>query len=141
MPRGGPQTEGDLRARASRMEPLADLAILRGYPRRAGALRKLVHFLSPPGQKRGVFVAHGLYPPEEFERVRQAFANRVADDDEVPARLSTAREELVGDRRRDSGWVGEVAALRAPGRQPALRLESSLCGGPRSEIGPRSLTG
>ena len=74
----GPQTEGDLRARASRMEPLADLGVLRGILD-AMVPRKLVHFLSPPGQKRGVYVAHGLYPPEEFERVRQAFANRVAD--------------------------------------------------------------
>src|SRR5215467_6699614 len=56
----GPQTEGDLRGRASRMEPLADLpalqAILEGL-----APRGLVQSLSPPGQKRGVYVAHRLY--------------------------------------------------------------------------------
>src|SRR5262249_40269078 len=107
----GPQTEGDLRARASRMEPLADVGVLRGILD-AMVPRKLVHFLSPPGQKRGVFVAHGLYPPEEFERVRQAFANRVADEDEVPTRLSTAREELAA-RAAAPGWVDEIAALRA----------------------------
>jgi uncharacterized protein YceH (UPF0502 family) len=107
----GPQTEGDLRARASRMEPLADLGILRGI---LDALvpRNLVHFLSPPGQRRGVFVAHGLYPPEELERVRQAFANRVAEEDEAPSRLSTAREGLTATAAAP-GWVGEIAALRA----------------------------
>jgi uncharacterized protein len=107
----GPQTEGDLRARASRMEPLADLGVLRGIL--DGLVpRKLVHFLSPAGQKRGVFVAHGLYPPEEFERVRQAFANRVADDTEVPSRLSTAREEVAA-LAAAPGWVDEIASLRA----------------------------
>jgi uncharacterized protein len=118
----GPQTEGDLRARASRMEPLADLGVLRGI---LDALvpRNLVHFLSPPGQKRGVFVAHGLYPREEFERVRQAFANRVADDDEAPSRISTAREELAATSAAP-GWVGEIAALRAQVNELRGALES-----------------
>lgn len=106
----GPQTEGDLRARASRMEPLADLAVLRAILE-AMVPRGLVHFLSPPEQKRGVFVAHGLYPPEEFERVRQAFANRVAAEDEAPSRLSTAREELAAAAQTPA-WADEVAALR-----------------------------
>ncbi len=115
----GPQTEGDLRARASRMEPLADLGVLRAILE--GLMpRKLVHFLSPPGQKRGVFVSHGLYPPEEFERVRQAFANRVADEDEAPSRLSSAREELAASTAAP-GWVAEVASLRA--QVEALRAE------------------
>src|SRR5579884_2854286 len=118
----GPQTEGDLRARASRMEPLADLGVLRGI---LDALvpRKLVHFLSPPEQKRGVYVAHGLYPPEEFERVRQAFANRVADEDEAPARLSAAREGVAATAAAP-GWVGEVAALRAQVDQLRTALEA-----------------
>src|SRR3954454_20075176 len=47
----GPQTEGDLRARASRMEPLADLPALQTILE-ALAPRGLVQYLSPPGQKR-----------------------------------------------------------------------------------------
>ena len=118
----GPQTEGDLRARASRMEPLADLGVLKGIL--DGLVpRKLVHYLSPPGQKRGVFVAHGLYPPEEFERVRQVFANKVADEDEVPTRLSSAREELSATAAAP-GWVGEVAALRTQVDELRAALEA-----------------
>ncbi len=49
----GPQTEGELRARASRMEPLADLPALQAILE-ALAPRGLVQYLSPPGQKRGV---------------------------------------------------------------------------------------
>ncbi len=95
----GPQTEGDLRARASRMEPLADLAALQAILE-ALAPRKLIQYLSPPGQKRGVFVAHGLYPPEEFERVRQAFSNRQAVEDEPPVRSVAQRAELLDRRGR-----------------------------------------
>jgi uncharacterized protein len=105
----GPQTEGELRARASRMEPLPDLAALQVI---LDALvpRGLVQYLSPPGQKRGVFVAHGLYPPEELEKVRNAFANRHAGDDETPMRLSPARVDLAA--AAPPVWVTEIAALR-----------------------------
>ena len=88
----GPQTEGELRARASRMEPLADLPALQAILE-ALAPRGLVQYLSPPGQKRGVYVAHGLYPPEELERVRAG-----------------VRQPACG-RRRDAG-----AAVDRPGR-------------------------
>ncbi len=71
----GSQTEGDLRARASRMEPIADLATLQGHLESL-AERGLVVFLTPPGQRRGVMVTHGLYPPEELERERQKHAHR-----------------------------------------------------------------
>jgi uncharacterized protein YceH (UPF0502 family) len=106
----GPQTEGDLRARASRMEPLPDLAslqtILQGL-----AAKNLVHYLSPPEQKRGVYVSHGLYPPEELEKVRQAFASRQVPDEEMPARLSSARADLNAAAAAP-GWVAEIAAIR-----------------------------
>ena len=119
----GPQTEGDLRARASRMEPLADLpalqAILEGL-----ASRSLVQSLSPPGQRRGVYVAHGLYPPEELEKLRHAFAGRVATgDDETPARLSAARTELAAAAVAP-GWATELTALRAEVDQLRGALEA-----------------
>jgi uncharacterized protein YceH (UPF0502 family) len=106
----GPQSEGELRARASRMEPLPDLAslqtILQGL-----ASRRLVHYLTPPEQKRGVYVAHGLYPADELEKVRQAFASRQPSDEEMPARLSAARADLNAAAVAP-GWVAEIAALR-----------------------------
>src|SRR4051794_4851630 len=107
----GPQTEGDLRARASRMEPIADLPALEALLE-ALAGRDLVIFLSPPGQKRGGVGTHGLYPPAELEKVRQAYAQSAAagDYDERPARLAAVRAEAaVGP----PPWMAEVAALRA----------------------------
>jgi uncharacterized protein YceH (UPF0502 family) len=107
----GPQTEGDLRARASRMEPIADLTALQALLE-ALALRDLVIFLSPPGQKRGVVVTHGLYPPAELEKVRQAYAQSAAagEYDDRPTRIAGVRAEAaaVGP----PPWMAEVATLR-----------------------------
>jgi hypothetical protein len=93
------------------MEPLADLPALQ-VNLEALTPRSLIHYLSPPGQKRGVFVTHGLYPPEELEKVRTAFAGRVADEEEVPARLSTARVDLAAAPVVPA-WTAEVASLRS----------------------------
>jgi uncharacterized protein len=106
----GPQTEGDLRARASRMEPFADLAALQTVLE-ALANRSLAVFLSPRGQKRGVFVTHGLYPPAELETVRQAFAGRQAAEEETPA-SPTARLER-GAAPGPPAWAAEIAALKS----------------------------
>ncbi|MBY0589052.1 YceH family protein [bacterium] len=73
----GTQTEGDLRARASRMAPLASLeelrAVLQGL-----AERGFVKKLSAEGRKRGVVWGHLCVT----EREREALENYVDDDDE-----------------------------------------------------------
>src|SRR5262245_21390222 len=95
------------------MEALPDLQALQAL---LDALtpRGLVVYLSPPGQKRGVMVTHGLYPPEELEKVRQAFAATAvtSEDDERPSRASTARSELVAAATAPA-WATELAAVRA----------------------------
>jgi uncharacterized protein YceH (UPF0502 family) len=63
----GEQTEGDLRGRASRMDPIPDLTTLRAHLDRLAA-RGLVVWLSPPG--RGRMLTHGFLPPEKLEKVR-----------------------------------------------------------------------
>ena len=107
----GPQTEGELRSRASRMEPLPDLATLQKLLE-ALASRGLVVFLSPPGQRRGVMVTHGLYPPAELEKVRQSIsATAPALELEGPAESSAGpRNRLAAPpHERDA----ELALLRA----------------------------
>src|SRR5438874_10773703 len=64
----GPQTEGELRARASRMEPIADVDALRGILRPL-VERRLAVYLTPEG-RRGTVVTHGFHAPEELERLR-----------------------------------------------------------------------
>ena len=69
----GSQTEGDLRARASRMEPLSDLAALQEILDSLHT-KELIVYLSPPGVRRGVVVTHNLYPPKELEREQTRYS-------------------------------------------------------------------
>lgn len=109
----GSQTEGDLRARASRMEPIPDLATLQTHLE-ALAARDLVVYLSPPGQKRGVMVSHGLYPPAELERERQKHAHGTPEVDDEPApRSASARSVTPGLAEDVETLRGDVATLRA----------------------------
>jgi hypothetical protein len=121
----GPQTEGELRARVSRMESLADLAALQTILE-ALMPRGLVVYLSPPGQRRGVMLTHGLYPPEELEKVRLAFTTTAAaggDDEEAPARVSAARGELSAGALTPA-WATEIAAVRGEVEELRNRLET-----------------
>lgn len=59
----GPQTEGDLRSRASRMDDIADLDTLRNLLRDL-VRRNFVLYLTPGG--RGAVVTHGFHTPEEL---------------------------------------------------------------------------
>ncbi len=67
----GDQTVGDLRGRASRMEPLADLAALRTVLDSLKA-KGLVIALTPEG--RGHVVTHALYKPREIEALKAKYA-------------------------------------------------------------------
>jgi uncharacterized protein len=69
----GPQTEGDLRAHASRMDPIPDLTALRTI---LGALRSkgLIVSLTPEG--RGHVVAHTVCQPREMEHLKAQYAQR-----------------------------------------------------------------
>lgn len=68
----GPQTEGELRSRASRMEPIDDLEALR-HVLRPLVERKLVVYLTPE-ERRGAMLTHGFHDPQELERLRSRIA-------------------------------------------------------------------
>jgi uncharacterized protein len=111
----GPQTMGDLRGRASRMEPIADLGALK--PIVDGLVeRRLMLELTPPG--RGQLVTHGLYPEGELATLRTregAPATReaaAAGDRPAPAAPSPAMDLRA-----------EVAALREELERLAARIE------------------
>jgi uncharacterized protein YceH (UPF0502 family) len=102
----GPQTEAELRTRASRMEPIADLDQLRTQLR-ALAERKLVVYLSPEG-RRGTTVTHGFHSPDELEQLR-ARVGREAHAAAPPA-PSAGQSELA---RRVEALEASVAQLSA----------------------------
>jgi hypothetical protein len=79
----GAQTEGDLRGRVARMDPIPDLATLRSLLDSLKA-KGLVQALTPEG--RGQIISHTLYLPEEMEKVRR---NAQATDAATPAHAPT----------------------------------------------------
>src|SRR5438874_1712888 len=64
----GPQTEGDLRTRVSRMEPVEDLDALRAVLHPL-VQRGLVVYLTPEG-RRGTVLTHGFHDAQELERLK-----------------------------------------------------------------------
>src|SRR6476646_1525990 len=80
----GEQTLGELRGRAARMEPIADMAALK--PVIDSLVRKgLMLELTSPG--RGQVVSHGLYKERELAEVKARFAGHVPSpisDEETP---------------------------------------------------------
>ena len=83
----GEQTLGELRTRASRMEPIDDLKHLQQLFDDLKS-RNLVVELSPPG--RGQLVTHNLYPEWELDQLKGKSANRPVSptedsEDSVPA--------------------------------------------------------
>ncbi|MEW6745201.1 MAG: DUF480 domain-containing protein [Planctomycetota bacterium] len=98
----GAQTEGDLRGRASRMRPVADLPELRELFK---GLRHrdppLVIRLSPEGMERGVRVTHNFYLDTELEPLLAAeregptaAAPRVAASSGLSERLQVIEQRL-----------------------------------------------
>ncbi len=66
----GPQTEGDLRGRASRMDDIADLDTLRGLLKEL-VRRNFVVYLTAGG--RGAVVTHAFHTPDELAAERAKY--------------------------------------------------------------------
>jgi uncharacterized protein YceH (UPF0502 family) len=119
----GPQTEGELRGRASRMEPIDDLDSLRVLLKPL-AERRLVVYLTAEG-KRGTMLTHGFHAPEELTRLRARYAGAALDDDE-PRSAPPPREAPVAPppdwETRLAAAQTEIAALK----QTVTALQTDL---------------
>jgi uncharacterized protein YceH (UPF0502 family) len=119
----GPQTEGELRTRASRMEPIEDLDALRAVLRPL-AQRNLVDYLTPE-ERRGAVLTHGFHDPQELELLRARHAVEVAEahaagspparggDGGVEALLADVRGEINALKEAVSRLQADLEALRA----------------------------
>jgi len=130
----GEQSEGDLRGRASRMDPIPDLDSLRTHLD-ALAARGLVVWLSPPG--RGRMLTHGLLPAEKLEKVRSQVGLSATVAGQTAAPLGHDERDAAGedaprvvpvmrdDRRSDEDRTPAALADRVTGleRQLAQVLE------------------
>jgi uncharacterized protein YceH (UPF0502 family) len=128
----GPQTEGELRGRAARMEPIDDLDALRAALRPL-VQRKLVVYLTPE-DRRGAMLTHGFHDPQELEQLRRQHAGGApAVESPSPApRPSPPRESetarLEATVRELQGQLGdarqEIAALKQAVEQLRNDLQS-----------------
>jgi uncharacterized protein YceH (UPF0502 family) len=120
----GPQTEGELRGRASRMEPIDDLETLRGILRTLAG-RNLVLFLTPEG-RRGTVLSHGFHDPAELAALRRAHPTDGGGDARslgppAPAQASGA---VAGVQSQFNEALQQIDALKEEVKQ----LKSSVAG-------------
>ena len=106
----GAQSLGELRGRASRMEPIADLSALKPIVDELVQSGLMIE-LTPPG--RGQIVSHNLYPREELDelRVRVSGLDSVAAG--VQARGQVASEAPGRPSEPPPTGNAEIAELRA----------------------------
>jgi uncharacterized protein YceH (UPF0502 family) len=85
----GPQTKGDLRGRAARMDPIDTLETLDTILQPL-VERRLVVFLTDP-DRRGAVLTHGFHTPDELAHLKSQAANAPAAISEVhsPVRPSS----------------------------------------------------
>jgi uncharacterized protein YceH (UPF0502 family) len=103
----GAQTEGELRGRASRMEPIEDLDALRAILKPL-VERRLVVYLGPEG-RRGTQLTHGFHSPQELEHLRANVRPEEAVESSSPSPRHThsaAADTGLAEARQ------EIAALR-----------------------------
>ncbi len=111
----GAQSEGELRARASRMKPIADLGELAAILERlASTSPPFVVRLTPSGVSRGVRWTHGFYPEPELLAVIARESHRETADDAEPAPRAPAAAppgEIESLRARIAALEARVGAL------------------------------
>jgi uncharacterized protein YceH (UPF0502 family) len=108
----GPQTEGELRGRASRMEPIDSLDTLRQRLKPL-AERKLVVFLGEEG-RRGTQISHGFHAAEELDQLAAGAAEAIAAAALPAARGPSALEaECAALRQQVESLHDAVRQLRA----------------------------
>jgi len=122
----GTQTEGALRGRAARMEPIADLAALR--PVLASLKSKgLVIPLTPEG--RGHVVSHALFQPRELENVKAQYGQGAAPASATggtPAQAMPAGEPFPEPATAIAQAVGIESEVVEALRREMAELRSQL---------------
>src|SRR5262249_33083075 len=130
----GAQTEGELRGRASRMEPIDDLDKLRQVLQPL-AQRKLIVFLGPEG-RRGTLITHGFLSPDELASARSRASPEAAEPPPPRSAPPPANwEQTAADLRKDIAELRqELQTLRRLFEQASERGAAT----PSRESGPES---
>src|SRR5262249_27659767 len=118
----GPQTEGELRTRASRMEPIDDLEVLRSKLRPL-VERNLVVYLTAE-DRRGAVLTHGFHDGRELESLKRHAAAAPAPAATAPVPAARPEPAPKADERV-TGLVAEGGALREELNGARVRLQRS----------------
>ncbi|MBN2476088.1 MAG: DUF480 domain-containing protein [Pirellulales bacterium] len=116
----GAQTEGLLRGRAARMEPIADLTALRPILSSLKA-KGLVIPLTPEG--RGHVVSHALYQPRELERIKAQYGG-----------APTAADAAAEPTPRAAAPAGEPRRPQPPAVAASCGIEEQRLAALRHEL-------
>jgi len=116
----GPQTEGELRGRAARMEPIADLPAFRPVLASLKA-KNLVIPLTPEG--RGHVISHALYPAGELDRVKAQFAHGASMAEEPSEPAGNAPAAVAGGPIRSHAASAAQAVSSQTGDTMRRELE------------------
>ncbi|HXD85378.1 MAG TPA: DUF480 domain-containing protein [Urbifossiella sp.] len=108
----GPQTKGELRTRAARMDPIDSLEALDEVLRPL-LERRLVLYLTDP-DRRGAIISHGFYSPDDIVRLKAQFAGAALAEaapsrSESPA-VATDMENRLKEAETDIQHLKAVAA-------------------------------
>jgi len=109
----GPQTKGELRIRASRMDPIETLEALEEVLTPL-VERGLVVYLTDP-DRRGAIVSHGFHSPDDLERLKAQHAAGMALEEVAAPRQAaptTSPDELTELKNRVTILENQVAELR-----------------------------
>jgi uncharacterized protein YceH (UPF0502 family) len=117
----GPQTEGELRGRASRMEAVDDLDTLRAKLRPM-AERGLVVYLTPEG-RRGTVLTHGFHAADELGGLRARHAGAAVEEEPqtapvsrhepLPAEIETLKQTVASLQAEVTAVKEELRQLKA----------------------------
>ncbi len=116
----GAQSQGELRGRAARMEPIPDLGTLRPLLAELKA-RGLVVPLTPEG--RGHVLTHALYKPREMENLRAQYGP-VGSDATSSTTPPSAAPLSSGPSRDESDYRAPSPTPAAPPMVPASPVPS-----------------
>lgn len=116
----GEQTVGELRGRAARMEPIADLNALR--PVIDSLIEKdLIVSLTPPG--RGHMITHNLYTPERLAQLKEQYATSLSAPERATSASSPSKPKVTAlDFEQLQAEVAELRAEMAELRDKLERL-------------------
>jgi uncharacterized protein YceH (UPF0502 family) len=98
----GPQTEGELRTRVGRMEPVVDLDALRAILHRL-CERGFTVYLTPEG-RRGTIAGHGCLEPEALATLKSRYAEGIRLDQSSmapPHSAPSASAEEIAELRKE----------------------------------------